>query len=38
VTEKQVDAAVAALDNPDFAFSSPVMMTAWGRKPQPKRA
>jgi SAM-dependent methyltransferase len=33
VTEVQVDAAIAALDDPDFAFSSPVMMTAWGRKP-----
>jgi SAM-dependent methyltransferase len=38
VTEAQVDAAIAALDDPDFAFSSPVMMTAWGRKPEPGQA
>jgi hypothetical protein len=33
VTDEQVDRAVAELSAPDFAFSSPVMMTAWGRKP-----
>jgi SAM-dependent methyltransferase len=33
VTDGQVDRAVAALDDPAFAFSSPVMMTAWARKP-----
>jgi ubiquinone/menaquinone biosynthesis C-methylase UbiE len=32
VTDAQVDRAVTALDDPGFAFSSPVMMTAWGRK------
>ena len=32
VTDAQVDRAVAALDDPGFAFNSPVMMTAWGRK------
>jgi ubiquinone/menaquinone biosynthesis C-methylase UbiE len=33
VTNAQVDSAVAELSAHDFAFSSPVMMTAWGRKP-----
>jgi ubiquinone/menaquinone biosynthesis C-methylase UbiE len=33
VTDAQVDSAVAELGAHDFAFSSPVMMTAWGRKP-----
>jgi SAM-dependent methyltransferase len=33
VTNAQVDSAVAELGAHDFAFTSPVMMTAWGRKP-----
>jgi 2-polyprenyl-3-methyl-5-hydroxy-6-metoxy-1,4-benzoquinol methylase len=32
-TGAEVDHAIAELSSPDFAFSSPVMMTAWGRKP-----
>jgi ubiquinone/menaquinone biosynthesis C-methylase UbiE len=33
VTDEQIDVAIARLNNPGFAFCSPVMMTAWGRKP-----
>jgi ubiquinone/menaquinone biosynthesis C-methylase UbiE len=33
VTDAEVDRAVAELRAHDFAFSSPAMMTAWGRKP-----
>lgn len=33
VTDAQVDAAIAVLDNPHFAFGSNAMMTAFGRKP-----
>jgi hypothetical protein len=38
VTDDQVDRAVAALDDPAFACSSAVMMTAWGRTPEPSRS
>ena len=33
VTDDQIDRAVASLADPAFAYSSPVMMTAWGRHP-----
>jgi ubiquinone/menaquinone biosynthesis C-methylase UbiE len=33
VTDAEFEQAVAELNASDFAFSSPVMMTAWGRKP-----
>ena len=32
-TDAEMDHAISELSSPDFAFSSPVMMTAWGRKP-----
>jgi ubiquinone/menaquinone biosynthesis C-methylase UbiE len=32
VTDAQVDRAIAVLADPGFAFGSPVMMSAWGRK------
>jgi hypothetical protein len=32
VTDQEVDAFLALLDDPDFAISSPVMMSAWGRR------
>jgi hypothetical protein len=34
VTEAEVDAVLARLNEPDFALFSPVMFTAWGRRPQ----
>jgi SAM-dependent methyltransferase len=34
VTDEQADRAIAVLANPDFAFGSPVMMSARGQKPQ----
>ena len=33
VTSEEIDQALALLDDPDFAFSAPVMFTAWGRRP-----
>ncbi len=32
VSDAQFDQAIAILDDPTFAFGSPVMMTAWGQK------
>jgi ubiquinone/menaquinone biosynthesis C-methylase UbiE len=34
ITDAEVDAALTRLDAPDFAVFSPVMFTAWGRRPQ----
>jgi len=34
ITDAEVDAALARLDASDFAVFSPVMFTAWGRRPQ----
>lgn len=34
VTEAEVNAVLARLNEPDFALFSPVMFTAWGRRPQ----
>lgn len=33
VSEAEIDAALSALATPDFAVFSPVMFTAWGRRP-----
>jgi hypothetical protein len=33
VTDAEVDAALAALGAADFAMFSPIMFTAWGRRP-----
>jgi ubiquinone/menaquinone biosynthesis C-methylase UbiE len=33
ITDAEVDALLARLDAPDFAVFSPVMFTAWGRRP-----
>jgi hypothetical protein len=33
VTDQEIDAFLALLDDPDFATSSPAMMTAWGQRP-----
>jgi ubiquinone/menaquinone biosynthesis C-methylase UbiE len=33
ITDEEVDRVLAFLDDPDSASSSPVMMSAWGRKP-----
>ena len=33
VTDAEVDAVLACLGDPDFAVFSPVMFTAWGRRP-----
>jgi hypothetical protein len=33
VTDEEVERVLALLDDPDFAISSPVMMSAWGRRP-----
>jgi ubiquinone/menaquinone biosynthesis C-methylase UbiE len=33
VSDAQFNRAIEVLDDPTFAFGSPVMMTAWGRKP-----
>jgi hypothetical protein len=32
ITDAEVDAVLTRLDEPDFAFFSPVMFTAWGRR------
>lgn len=32
-TEEEVARVLALLDDPNFAISSPVMLTAWGRRP-----
>jgi ubiquinone/menaquinone biosynthesis C-methylase UbiE len=34
ITDAEVDAVLARLDAPDFAVFSPVMFTAWGRRPR----
>jgi SAM-dependent methyltransferase len=34
VADSEVDAVLARLNEPDFALFSPVMFTAWGRRPQ----
>jgi ubiquinone/menaquinone biosynthesis C-methylase UbiE len=34
VTDGEIDAVLTRLDAPDFAVFSPVMFTAWGRRPQ----
>jgi hypothetical protein len=34
ITDAEVDAVLARLDAPDFAVFSPVMFTAWGRRPK----
>jgi SAM-dependent methyltransferase len=33
VTDEEVERVLAILDDPDFPISSPVMMSAWGRRP-----
>jgi hypothetical protein len=33
ITDAEVDTVLAHLDTPDFAVFSPVMFTAWGRRP-----
>ena len=33
ITDAEIDAVLARLDAPDFAVFSPVMFTAWGRRP-----
>jgi ubiquinone/menaquinone biosynthesis C-methylase UbiE len=33
ITDAEIDAVLAWLDAPDFAVFSPVMFTAWGRRP-----
>src|SRR5262249_17484676 len=33
ITDAEIDAVLARLDAPDFAVLSPVMFTAWGRRP-----
>jgi hypothetical protein len=33
VTDEEVERVFALLNDPDFAISSPVMMSAWGRRP-----
>ncbi len=33
VTQEEVEQVLALLDAPNFAVSSPVMLTAWGRRP-----
>lgn len=33
ITAADLDRMLALLDNPDFAISTPVMCTAWGRRP-----
>jgi hypothetical protein len=33
ITDAQIDAVLARLDAPDFVVFSPVMFTAWGRRP-----
>lgn len=33
VTQEEIDQALALLDDPAFAISSPIMFTAWGRRP-----
>jgi hypothetical protein len=32
ITDAEIDAVLARLDAPDFAFFSLVMLTAWGRR------
>ena len=32
VTDEEVTQVLALLDDPDFAFSSPMLFTAWGRQ------
>jgi hypothetical protein len=34
ITDAEIDAVLARLDAPDFAVFSPVMFTAWGRRPE----
>ncbi len=33
ITNEEVDQVLTLLDDPDFATSSHVMFTAWGRRP-----
>jgi hypothetical protein len=33
ITEQKVDRDAARLDDPDFMTPSPIMWTAWGRRP-----
>ena len=33
ITDAEIDAVLACLNAPDFAVFSPVMFTAWGRRP-----
>ena len=33
ITDAEIDTVLARLDTPDFAVFSPVMFTAWGRRP-----
>lgn len=35
ITNEEVEQMFTLLDNPDFAFSSHVMFSAWGRRPEP---
>ena len=34
ITDAEIDVVLTRLDAPDFAVFSPVMFTAWGRRPQ----
>src|SRR5262249_55750243 len=34
ITDAEIDFVVTPLESPDFAVFSPVMFTAWGRRPQ----
>jgi len=33
ITEQEFDGDIARLDDPDFVVPSPIMWTAWGRRP-----
>ncbi len=33
ITNEEIAQVLTLLDDPDFAFSAPVMFTAWGRRP-----
>lgn len=33
ITSAELDRMLALLDDPDFAISTPVLCTAWGRRP-----
>ena len=35
ITDEEVVQMFTLLDDPDFAYGSHIMFTAWGRQPQP---